>query len=251
LAQRKSATLLYKPKSTDPSSYSGVSWAINAGNKQIHVVNDWPNPNPVATSDKVPSKITYLNSGKPSKWGFDVDHREQSLSWFKLLLDEKNKVVRGSDKVKSTLRELERLGKAPEDVAAEYLSLVWQYAKEDIRKTHGDDWETIYSVRAILTVPAIWSESGKSRTLSIAKRAGIPGNVTLVSEPEAAALAVLRERKDEGELLRIGDCFVVCDAGGGTVDLISYKICSLNPFQVEECAVGDGSYDSPLHALRY
>jgi molecular chaperone DnaK (HSP70) len=169
------------------------------------------------------------------------------LSWFKLLLDEKNKVGRGSDKVKSTLQQLETLQKAPEDVAVDYLSLVWQYAKEDIRKVRGDDWEKIYTVNAILTVPAIWSEAAKSRTLRIAKQAGIPDNVSLVSEPEAAALAILRERKDEGEALRVGDCFIVCDAGGGTVDLISYKICALSPFQVEECAVGDGLYASTRH----
>lgn len=231
-------------------SYSGVSWAFNAGNKQIRVVNDWPNPIAVATSDKVPSKITYQN-WKPSRWGYNVDHREPSLSWFKLLLDEKNKVGRGSDKVNSTLQQLAALNKSPEDVAADYLSLVWQYAKEDIRKVRGDDWENIYTVRAVLTVPAIWSEAAKSRTLRIAKKAGIPDNVSLVSEPEAAALAVLRERKDEGEALQIGDCFVVCDAGGGTVDLISYKICALNPFQVEECAVGDGLYVLSWHIQWY
>ncbi len=151
----------------------------------------------------------------------------------------------------STLQQLEALNKAPEEVAAEYLSLIWQYAKEDIRKVRGDDWESIYAVKAILTVPAIWSEAAKSRTLRIAKKAGIPDNVSLVSEPEAAALAILRERKEEGEALQAGDCFVVCDAGGGTVDLISYKICALNPFQVEECAVGDGLYVLTRRIIKY
>lgn len=34
--------------------------------------------------------------------------------------------------------------------------------------------------------------------------------------------------------------FVVCDAGGGTVDLIAYRLTSLAPLQVEESAVGTG-----------
>ena len=38
----------------------------------------------------------------------------------------------------------------------------------------------------------------------------------------------------------MGECFVVCDAGGGTVDLISYKITSLKPLQLHECVVGSG-----------
>jgi len=227
-------------------SYSGISWACNAGVKKIHVVKDWPNPNPVAESDKVPSKITYQN-GKPNQWGFKVDYKEQSLLWFKLLLDEKSKVGRDSENVTCTLRQLAALKKAPEDVAADYLSLVWQYAKDDIRRERGDGWDEIYTTRAVLTVPAIWSEAAKARTLRIARKAGIPENVSLVTEPEAAALAVFRDRKDEGDAFEVGDCFVVCDAGGGTVDLISYKICALNPLQVEECAVGDGVYARTQH----
>ncbi|KAJ4398854.1 hypothetical protein N0V91_009905 [Didymella pomorum] len=222
------------------TTYSGVSWAINGGEKKIHIVNDWPNPNAsVANSDKVASKISYQN-WKAKNWGFNVELKEQSLSWFKLLLDPNNKIGQGSDKVVDTLRQLEALNKAPEDVSVDYLSKLWQYTKDKISKVRGEDWTDIYTVRAVLTVPAIWSDSAKDRTLRIAKRAGIPDNVSLVSEPEAAALAVLREKKEEGEPLRIGDCFVVCDAGGGTVDLISYKISSLEPFQVEECAMGAG-----------
>ncbi|KAG9206733.1 hypothetical protein G6514_000018 [Epicoccum nigrum] len=222
------------------TTYSGVSWAVNGGNKTIRVVNDWPNPvSTVATSDKVPSKLSFQN-WKTKNWGYKVDFKEQSLSWFKLLLDPKNKVGQESDKVLETVKQLAALNKEPEDVAADYLRLIWEYTKEDIRKVRGDDWADIYTTRAVLTVPAIWSPSAKDKTMKIARKAGLPENVSLVSEPEAAALAVLREKTEDGSNLRIGDCFVVCDAGGGTVDLISYKICELNPFQVEECAVGDG-----------
>ena len=34
--------------------------------------------------------------------------------------------------------------------------------------------------------------------------------------------------------LEVGDAFVICDAGGGTVDLISYEIVSLKPFKLKE-----------------
>ncbi|TDZ27793.1 hypothetical protein C8035_v008624 [Colletotrichum spinosum] len=37
-----------------------------------------------------------------------------------------------------------------------------------------------------------------------------------------------------------GDHFVVCDAGGGTVDLISYEIVSTDPMVVREAVKGDG-----------
>lgn len=42
--------------------------------------------------------------------------------------------------------------------------------------------------------------------------------------------------------LQVGDVFVLCDAGGGTVDLISYKVTQTSPtFKIEEAAVGTGA----------
>jgi uncharacterized protein YxjI len=42
--------------------------------------------------------------------------------------------------------------------------------------------------------------------------------------------------------LSIGDSFILCDAGGGTVDLISYTITVLHPIlKVEEAAGGTGA----------
>ena len=42
-------------------------------------------------------------------------------------------------------------------------------------------------------------------------------------------------------IVQVGDTFVLCDAGGGTVDLISYRITQVSPFlRVEEAAIGSG-----------
>ncbi|KAL8898343.1 MAG: hypothetical protein Q9192_002125 [Flavoplaca navasiana] len=42
--------------------------------------------------------------------------------------------------------------------------------------------------------------------------------------------------------IKVGDTFVLCDAGGGTVDLISYKVSALKPvLRIEEAAPGSGS----------
>lgn len=50
--------------------------------------------------------------------------------------------------------------------------------------------------------------------------------VTLIKEPEAAAMHTLH---DLNFSLRVGDAFVICDAGGGTVDLISYEVEATTP----------------------
>lgn len=41
--------------------------------------------------------------------------------------------------------------------------------------------------------------------------------------------------------LSVGDAFVVCDAGGGTVDLISYEVTERSPkLQLKELVPGKG-----------
>lgn len=46
-----------------------------------------------------------------------------------------------------------------------------------------------------------------------------------------------------------GDAFVVCDAGGGTVDLISYEITSIKPsLELAELVPGKGN-DVIIHFL--
>ncbi|OSS51064.1 hypothetical protein B5807_04076 [Epicoccum nigrum] len=90
-----------------------------------------------------------------------------------------------------------------------------------------------------MTVPTIWSQAVHEKIVEIARNAGLPGNISLVSELEAAALAVLRNRSTDGEPLGCGDCFVVCDAGSATVDLISYEIKAPSPLKLEECTIGE------------
>ncbi|KAK3386605.1 hypothetical protein B0H63DRAFT_520692 [Podospora didyma] len=54
-------------------------------------------------------------------------------------------------------------------------------------------------------------------------------DIAFVSEPEACAHYTLREAWKEDHLrFRRNDCFIVVDAGGGTVDLASYKVVSMD-----------------------
>ena len=42
--------------------------------------------------------------------------------------------------------------------------------------------------------------------------------------------------------IKIGDTFMLCDAGGGTVDLVTYKVASLKPIlKLAEASPGSGS----------
>ncbi|KAG9557021.1 hypothetical protein KCU71_g11127, partial [Aureobasidium melanogenum] len=223
------------------TTHSGVSWAVKTreGTPNIRVINDWPNPKAQnATSDKVPTTISYLD-GRPHRWGYQTGPQEQTFKWFKILLQTDHQYERKIDHVKSASKFLEATGKTPEEIVGDYLNFLWIYTKEDISRHQGDNWEEIYSTHVVVTVPAIWNETAKERTLRAAKTAGISGNISLVYEPEAAALAVLHAKASE-EGIQTGDTFVVCDAGGGTVDLISYMVNGLDPLRIQEKAKGSG-----------
>lgn len=66
----------------------------------------------------------------------------------------------------------------------------------------------------------------------------------MIKEPEAAALYTLY---DLGFSLRVGDAFIVCDAGGGTVDLISYEVEATSPrLKLKELVPGSGGMAGSL-----
>ena len=58
-----------------------------------------------------------------------------------------------------------------------------------------------------------------------------------MTEPEAAAAYCLHSSPNN---LKEGDSFIICDAGGGTVDLVSYQIEQINPLRISECVSGTG-----------
>lgn len=60
----------------------------------------------------------------------------------------------------------------------------------------------------------------------------------MIKEPEAAALHILTSHD---HAFQAGDGFVVCDAGGGTVDLITYEILRVKPqLELIELVPGSG-----------
>ena len=94
----------------------------------------------------------------------------------------------------------------------------------------------------LFTVPAVWSERAKHSTYMIAVGAGLASpeySLQMISEPEAAAVAVLKDRIRATSLAK-NDVYVVVDAGGGTVDLTSYQVDSVEPLRLKEAAPGTG-----------
>ncbi|MEI8375300.1 MAG: Hsp70 family protein [Planctomycetota bacterium] len=72
----------------------------------------------------------------------------------------------------------------------------------------------------VLTVPASFDASARELTREAALAAGLPQDLVLLEEPQAAVYAWLADRGDRWRrALKLGDTLLVCDVGGGTTDL--------------------------------
>ncbi|XP_062610618.1 heat shock 70 kDa protein 12A-like [Saccostrea cucullata] len=85
-----------------------------------------------------------------------------------------------------------------------------------------------YGLRWVITVPAIWTDASKSFMRKCAVRAGIDDERLVIAlEPEAAAMysnfvAVINP--DSHIRITNGTKYLVCDAGGGTVDITVHEM---------------------------
>ena len=169
----------------------------------MRLIDDWPKSNPsIENTEKVPTAISYGQDGQPYHWGYNVESTERSFKWFKLLLDPQ-RAIKAKDPSAESKSLLEDMGKTAEEVAADYLRLIWKYTTDDIERSQGEGWQSRHPLRVVLTVPAIWSHAGKDTTLRAAQAAGLPKSLSLVTEPEAAALKALRD-KNEDQAVKAG-----------------------------------------------
>ena len=102
--------------------------------------------------------------------------------------------------------------------------------------------QNLLADREQITVPAVRSDMAQAKTRACAGAAGMGEGAALhiISEPEAAALYALDAMDPHN--LKIGDTFVLCDASGGTVDLITYTMSALKPIlKLNEATPGTSS----------
>ena len=128
---------------------------------------------------------------------------------------------------------------------SDFLAAVAGWAVIAMKKQLGETLFKSMPLEIVITVPAVWSDKAKNLTFQAVNRAGFgeEAKIKMVTEPEAAAIYTLRSLKEKfgSSYVQPNDHFVLCDAGGGTVDLLSYKVTSVEPsFRVQEAAVGTG-----------
>ena len=168
--------------------------------------------------------------------------------WMKLQLDRK----RDGEAAKITDElALTNVGprKRPVDVIADFLSHVKDQLVKNLDEQYGKELWRALPIVLVVTVPAVWSDLAKNRTIQAVHTAGFSTKcfprlmqTLTITEPEAAAMFAIKSLRQgvHNEQLVVGDGFIVCDMGGGTVDLIAYRVAGLQPLVVEDATVGNG-----------
>ena len=73
--------------------------------------------------------------------------------------------------------------------------------------------------QVVLTVPASFDASARELTMEAAKLAGLPEDLVLLEEPQAAVYSwLVGAGENWRKRLKVGDVLLVCDVGGGTTD---------------------------------
>ncbi|KAK6383716.1 hypothetical protein LTS17_003008 [Exophiala oligosperma] len=223
----------------------GVAWAQTARPEIRSTIVEWPalRGQDDRTSDKVPTELAFDDSG--SKFGFEIEEGELRYQWFKLGIDPKQEEQLVSH-LSIAYPDSKALPPAydqqhdPVHLVTLYLTRLRGHIMDILAKNLGSGVIKTTPIRFTITVPAIWDDAAKARTQKCVQSAGMGKEVRIISEPEAAVFYAL-DAMDPHDF-RPGDTFALCDAGGGTVDLISYTIVALQPHvEIREAVPGDGS----------
>ncbi|KAI0857722.1 hypothetical protein F4860DRAFT_339391 [Xylaria cubensis] len=227
------------------TTYSGVAWATlpEFEAHQINLVSQWPGTNQEV--GKAPTELFYED--ETFTWGYEIPDDADPVRWFKLLLvkeEDLDPSLRSSPYILAGRNMLAETGKAALDLITDYLAALWKHALQSISDTRGESIIEAIPFHVVITVPAVWKGYARQEMERAARNAGIlnpraAGETTLTfaPEPEAAALSTLCE---PGRKPKAGETYIICDAGGGTVDLISYKIEATDPIALAEAVEGTG-----------
>ncbi|ORY17909.1 hsp70-like protein [Clohesyomyces aquaticus] len=242
------------------TTYSGLCFVLSnaADFKDIKAWHKWPGGPSEHNEylEKAPSRMAYASENSDldqDAWGYEVDAGMTSYSWTKLLLDGSalKSEYDDPDLEKAAANGLMKLpqGKKAVDVVADYLKgmhRMFQQGMKDVGILAEDELTLPMPMEFWLTVPATWTEEAKWATRSAAIRAGWasrPGDeVNIITEPEAAMHLALKDSLNSvSDLIKVNSSVLVCDCGGGTVDLIAYVIEEIKPRLItKEACVGVG-----------
>ena len=200
---------------------------------------------------EVPSQMKYdreIVGQGPVRWGYTVENdrtwKNGPTSWEKLLYP---KVLLSSKAgtenfLQSARRLAKKMKKDEESIVADFLKKLIEELDVTLRSKYPQfqSAERFY----YCGYPPAWPGRDVDRLISACEKAGM-SNIQLVSEPTAAATALLEGMSPTilaSNGLVEGETFLLIDAGGMTVEFTVLKILSVSPIAVEQLTVGNGEY---------
>lgn len=241
------------------TTYSGASYCILT-NGQVPRIEDVKTfPGQGAASSKVPSVIIYNEEGKPVLFGASavesaqatkaLDNGGAAARWWKLYLKPAHlELIFDPDSPAPDLDPLP-FGIKAETVASQFLlfmaSCVGQYIKT--RYSNGSEIlnSLAESTRYIITVPNGWELPQQQILRRACVEAGLvteatAHTVSFVTEAEASINFCAQSSSMAENLQNPGQQLIVCDAGGGTIDISTYRVMASHPsLQVTETSASD------------
>ncbi|CAA7262612.1 unnamed protein product [Cyclocybe aegerita] len=243
------------------TTFSGVAYGSSriAGGR-VQQILIWPGS--FETFRKIPTCLLYDEQGLVLAWGLEAKNASPMpgttrCEWFKLFLEPS--ALRDESSIDPRLPALPERG--PIDLIIDFLSCLWEYAKDQITRDIGAVAD-LNSADVWLTVPAAWDARGCDIMREAAITAGLVQSsragdnswrdrLRIITEPEAAAVHCAQ--LNDLHHLKPSQNFIVCDAGGGTVDLAVYKIIGqmANLEIAEMCARSGANCGSLFLDLRF
>ncbi|KAJ7128137.1 actin-like ATPase domain-containing protein [Mycena crocata] len=216
------------------TTFSGLAYGSSRiASGKIQQILNWPGS--AETFRKIPTCLLYDEHGRIMAWGLEAKNASampgtSRYEWFKLFLDPR--ALRDEGAALDYRLPSLPLGKTSTDLITDFLSCLWEYSREQITRDIGAIAD-LNSADVWVTVPAAWDARGCALMREAAIAAGLvqsayPGDIAwrdrlkIITEPEAAAVHCAH--LTDLYKLRPSQNFIVCDAGGGTVDLAVYKI---------------------------
>ncbi|KAF3922564.1 hypothetical protein ABW21_db0208467 [Orbilia brochopaga] len=225
------------------TTYSGLSYILSSNNDPSQIIDftEWPantDTGHTQTGLKTPSRIAYAedNNLTKNRWGYEVSSKLKHYSWMKLHLDNDAPQTEFDDPdLSQEIRDgVVALGgnRSAEEITSDYLKELYSRLMWALEQKFSKRILQVTKIKFWLTKPAIWSDEAEVKTLEAAKKAGFGGQrgdiqdeISLILEPEAAAMATITGlAREYTSAAKPGDSIIVCDCGGGTVDLTGYLV---------------------------
>ncbi|GFF25052.1 hypothetical protein IFM61606_09330 [Aspergillus udagawae] len=218
---------------------------------KIKDITDWPSAGRDQQRGEVPSESLYLDGSY--YWGYQARQKLEQfhysggtsglagrlIRFTKLLLTDPE--LSEEDETDNQLREvretLRHLGKTVHDAVKDYLVEVFRFAKDyltdEVNFTESSEVELSLSVPAGWPIEASWSLQQIVREAASETAFGQVSSFFIINEPEAASAFAL-DHVVGGTNVSRRETFMVCDAGGGTVDVTTYTVEHKSPFRLIE-----------------